>query len=393
MRFLDLHTLKISPCSSGTSCCSRRKSRSTKLRSVLDCMLCSSYCNSKMTNPDISDYTATTNAKATITQTQVRSGNSLHPDVLQSDASTEISEYQPEVRSSVLCQCDIIPVGSCRADTSSSVMVKKKEPSKESMLFANGREIAVTRQKEAPIKEIGEEIVKDAVEMKGREVRAKKKAAKTKKLAKKNKKKAVKKKENVPKVQKNLRKGEYSETTTKGKDRLEELEHELKNLKDAIEKKRKKIKQMKADNKNSESLMLMLKRNFYITKSWWKEKRLYMSLTKLRCLKERNSKLIQKYRAKIFGCISSQQWPTEDHLSQENEHGDSDSDSTVSSMGTSYIDPYRPIIPQCITDENLGDDDMWSTEERLYALFLSRCDLRVPEVNASVLFNSNNKGM
>ena len=99
------------------------------------------------------------------------------------------------------------------------------------------------------------------------------------------------------------------------------------------------------------------------------------------------SKLIQKYSAKIPGGTSSRQCPTGDHLSQENEHGECDSNSTVSSAGTSYIDPCRPITQQrnMTGDEwDLEEEHMGSIEERLYTLFLSR-DFALPEDEGAIL--------
>ena len=177
-------------------------------------------------------------------------------------------------------------------------------------------------------------------------------------------------------------KKKYSAIIIERKDHLEKLEQELKILSDAIRKKRENIKQMRADNKRSASLMLMLARDLLIVKSLWRERRLSTKLVKLRFQRERISKLIQKYSAKIPGGTSSRQCPTGDHLSQESEYGECDSDSTVSSAGTSYIDPYRPNTQQhnMTGDEcDLEEEHMGSIEERLYSLFLSRCDFALPE--------------
>ena len=168
-------------------------------------------------------------------------------------------------------------------------------------------------------------------------------------------------------------------------------------MSDAIEKKREKIKQMIADNKSSESLVLMLTRNLYIARSLWREKILYMKLVKLRLQRERSSKSIQKHRAKFPGCTSSRQCPTGDHLGQEIECGEYDSDSTVSSLGTFYINPYRPITQQHNMtgyEWDLEEEHMGSIEE--YTLFLGRCNFVLPEdegANVSVLFNSENRGV
>ena len=168
------------------------------------------------------------------------------------------------------------------------------------------------------------------------------------------------------------KKDKYSTVITKRKDRLEKLEQDLKILSDAIRKKREKIKQMRADNKRGTSLMLMLARDLHIAKSWWREKTLSMNLVKLRFQRERI----------VPGGTSSRQCSRGDHLSQESECRECDSDSTVSSVGTSYIDPYRPITQQhnMTGDEwDLEEEHMGSIEERLYTLFLSRCDSALPE--------------
>ena len=122
-----------------------------------------------------------------------------------------------------------------------------------------------------------------------------------------------------------------------------------------------------------------------------------MKLVKLRLQRERSSKSIQKHRAKFPGCTSSRQCPTGDHLGQEIECGEYDSDSTVSSLGTFYINPYRPITQQHNMtgyEWDLEEEHMGSIEE--YTLFLGRCNFVLPEdegANVSVLFNSENRGV
>ena len=152
VKFSDLNRRKISPPSSGTPCVSHRRSKNTKLRSALGCILCSRCCDSKMTNSDISDYT-TTNTEANTTQTQVRSGK---PDVFsasKSEASSAISEWQLEERNSTHYQHDMVTND---LPASAISMKEWKEHRKRSILSTTCEEEMETTGKNKPsIKEEG----------------------------------------------------------------------------------------------------------------------------------------------------------------------------------------------------------------------------------------------